>query len=126
MVSTHVPDQPDLVLTVQEAVGVRSRTVCVGGEVDVLTAATLLTFIEAALTATTVALVIDVSAVTFLDSSGVRALVQAGRAAAAVGLTLSVLCPLGNTAVLRVFQLLQLAAAMTIIDRHPGPEEPLA
>lgn len=60
-------------------------------------------------------LVLDLSATTFLDSSGARSLVRAAKRAAAAGIPLSVVCPPDNGPVRLVVDLLELGRAMRIV-----------
>lgn len=88
----------------------------VRGELDVTTAPMLATDIEQQLDATPTALVIDLTATTFLDSSGARELVRAARAAAAAGVELHVVCPRSNGAVRLTIDLLELGSIVPMVD----------
>ena len=94
-----------------QEVGVR-----VSGEIDITTAPELAAFITAASAGGSLAMGIDLTDVTFLDSSGVRVLVRAAQEAAQAGTRLAVLCPPGNTPVRHVMDILQLSSVMTIVD----------
>ena len=87
----------------------------VRGELDIAVAPQLASAVENALDAAPPALVIDLSETTFLDSSGARCLVRAGKRAAAAGIPLSVVCPPGNGPVRLVVDLLELGRAMRIV-----------
>lgn len=106
-----VNDQMTLHAEVQ---GHRVR-VRVGGEVDVATEPALRAFILSAVTREITEQVIDLSAVTFLDSSGMRGLVLASREAAAAGVAFSLLCPELNTAVTKVLEILKINSMMTVV-----------
>jgi anti-sigma B factor antagonist len=58
----------------------RSASVVVTGEVDIATVVTLRSALEEALTSKPDSLTVDLTAVTFIDSTGLAALVKAGRA----------------------------------------------
>ena len=85
-----------------EATG--SRTVLlVAGEVDLATAPQLRAAIDAALVSGAREVCVDFSETTFMDSSGLHALVAATHRAAAVGCELTLVCPPGPVA--RVIEL---------------------
>jgi len=97
-------------------VGVR-----VSGEIDSVTAPELQAFVVAASVSTPSGLGLDLSDVTFLDSSGVRVLVRLAQRAATAGTGFYLLCPVANTAVGLVLDALQLGSVMTIVETRPGP-----
>jgi anti-anti-sigma factor len=88
------------------------------GEVDMITAPQLSRAIESAPDGTT-SVVIDLSEVTFLDSSGLNALVQARRLLSDRGLGLQVVVPPEGT-IRRVFEITHLTEQLTVIDRRPA------
>lgn len=90
----------------------------VGGEIDIATAATLRAFIEIALSSRPAALGVDLTGVTFMDSSGIRVLVQTARAAAAGGTEFFLVCPLANRPVRHVLEILQMDTVMEIVGGH--------
>ena len=91
------------------------------GEIDITNAEQLRDALLTALNAGALGLVVDLTAVTFLDSAGVTALVRASRRAAATEATvrLAVTAP----AVLRV---LNLVGIDQVIQVHPGVPEAVA
>lgn len=99
----------------------------VQGELDLLTAAQLAEAVEKALAAAPPLLALDLSATTFLDSSGAREVARAARVAGRAGTTVQVVCPPGNHAVRLVVDLLDLAALVPVlpstdlIGRDPRP-----
>ena len=88
----------------------------VRGELDVTTAPMLATDIEQQLDASPTALVIDLTATTFLDSSGARQLVRGARAAAAAGVELHVICPRSNGPARLTIDLLDLASLVPVVE----------
>lgn len=60
-------------------------------------------------------LLIDLTDVTFLDSSGVRVLVVAAREAEAANIGFTLLCPASNRVVGRILEILQIGLAVTIV-----------
>lgn len=89
--------------------------VCVGGEVDIANAPELRAFMSRATGAGRTAVMIDLTDVTFIDSSGVRVLVLAAREAKAANIPFSLLCPTSNRAVRRVLELLQVELVTEIM-----------
>ena len=87
------------------------------GEVDMITAPTLSRAIESPPDGTA-SVVIDLSEVTFLDSSGLNALVQARRLLSDLGVGLQVVVPPEGT-IRRVFEITQLTEPLTVIDARP-------
>jgi anti-sigma B factor antagonist len=116
------PDPPDFALrsTVLPATPSGSALVVeVVGEVDMTTASELSEALEAAPEGTTW-VVIDLSEVSFLDSSGLNALVQARRLLAERGLALRVVVP-AEGAIRRVFEITHLTEPLTVVDSRPSP-----
>ena len=70
-------------------------------------------------------LVLDLTAVTFIDSTGVRVLIEADRSCARSGSCLVVLA--GDGAVRRVLDLCELDDRLALVTDHPSPSaEPVA
>ena len=90
----------------------------VAGEVDMVTAPELLEAVEAAPDDTT-CVVIDLSEVGFLDSSGLNALIQARRALSRRDITLQVVVP-AEGSLRRVFEITRLTEPLTVIDARPA------
>jgi anti-sigma B factor antagonist len=92
-------------------------TVVVSGELDLATvprlSATVAEHGDARL------LVLDLHAVTFIDSTGVRLLIEADRACAAAGSRLVVLADDGP--VRRVLDLCELDGRLAVVTGHPAP-----
>jgi anti-anti-sigma factor len=105
---------PSFELTVQRYESV--ATVVVSGELDLATVPRLSAAVaehgEAKM------LVLDMTATTFIDSTGVRALLQADRHSARSGSRLVVLA--GDGAVRRVLELCELDGHLTIVSDHPA------
>jgi anti-sigma B factor antagonist len=94
-----------------------AATLMVSGELDLATAPQLSSIVakhgDARL------LVLDLNAVTFIDSTGVRVLIEADRACANSGARLVVLT--GDGPVRRVLDLCNLAERLTLVTDHPAP-----
>ena len=92
-------------------------TITVSGELDLATVQLL----SAAATEHDDAglLVLDLTAVTFIDSTGVRVLIEADRACANSGSRLMVLA--GDGPVRRVLELCKLDGRLTLVTDHPSP-----
>jgi anti-sigma B factor antagonist len=89
------------------------------GELDLLTAPELAERVEKVLQEAPPLLAIDLTATTFLDSSGAREVARAARAAGRTGTLLQVVCPPGNRPVRLVLDLLDLAALVPVL---PSPD----
>jgi anti-sigma B factor antagonist len=92
----------------------------VRGELDIATAPRLAEAVESQLSQQPQSLVVDLTDTTFLDSSGARELARIARRAAAEGVSLQVVCPRGNRPVRLVVDLLELRAAVPIVE-SPSP-----
>ena len=92
-------------------------TIVVSGELDLATvpqlSATVAEHGDARL------LVLDLTAVTFIDSTGVRVLIEADRACAGSGSRLVVLA--GDGPVRRVLDLCELDGRLAVVTDHPSP-----
>jgi anti-sigma B factor antagonist len=95
------------------AVG-RRTVVRVAGEVDLATAPALASAAHAALEAGALELWIDLTATSFMDSSGLHALLDADARASALNRRLAVICPAGH--VRRVFDIAGLSGHLRIYD----------
>jgi anti-anti-sigma factor len=92
-------------------------TLQVCGELDIATTPQFGTAVADALAAGARSLVVDLSATTFLDSTGARQLARTARHCADVGVPLQVVCPAGNRPVRLVIDLLDLHLAVPIVER---------
>jgi anti-anti-sigma factor len=92
-------------------------TVVVSGELDLATAPRLSAAVAEHGDAKV--LVLDMTATTFIDSTGVRALLQAHGRSAGSGSRLVVVA--GDGAVRRVLELCELDGGLTIVSDHPAP-----
>jgi anti-anti-sigma factor len=99
---------------IQSAHAAGVLTVGVSGEVDMATAPALGQAIEGTSELTT-RVIVDLSGVTFLDSSALNMLVVAKRALAGRGVELRVVSPL-DRAVRRVFEITHLTADLSVVD----------
>ena len=88
------------------------------GEIDLSTSGELDSAVVAALAHGTVHLTLDLSEVTFLDSSGLGVIVKALKRAKEAGTTFDVVA--GNDRVLKVFKLTGLDAVIDIYPTHDG------
>ncbi len=114
----HVGDPVQMSMSAaNEAQGTR---VLVGGEVDIATAAELHGFISRAARPGSAALLIDLTAVTFIDSTGMRFLLLAAHEAETAKVGFSLLCPVSNTAVGRVLDILQIGLRIPIVATEPS------
>jgi anti-anti-sigma factor len=97
----------------------------VQGELDLLTAPTLADAVRAALAEPPPLLALDLTATTFLDSSGAREIAVSARRAAAAGTELLLVCPADNRPVRLVLDLLDLKALVPVLESTeligPGP-----
>ncbi|WP_460786754.1 STAS domain-containing protein [Nocardioides maradonensis] len=101
---------------------VGSRTiVAVGGEIDVYTAPKLRDTITDLVAAGTYELVVDMTAVEFLDSTGLGVLVGGLKKVRANGGSLELIC--NNDRLLKIFKITGLAKVFVI---HESPEAALA
>ena len=89
----------------------------VAGEMDMTTAPELSQAIERTPDGTEL-VVIDLSEVSFLDSSGLNALVQARRALDARGIAMTVVVR-PESAIRQVFEITHLTEPLTVIDARP-------
>jgi anti-sigma B factor antagonist len=105
---------PSFELTVQRYDSV--TTVAVSGELDLATAPRLSAAVAEHGDAKV--LVLDMTATTFIDSTGVRALLQAHGRSARSGSRLVVVA--GDGAVRRVLELCELDGRLTIVSDHPA------
>ena len=90
----------------------------VAGDVDMTTAPELSQAIERAPDGTEL-VVIDLSDVSFLDSSGLNALVQGRRTLAERDVAMTVVVPPEGT-IRQVFEITRLTEALTVIDARPS------
>jgi anti-anti-sigma factor len=103
--------------------GARERSpgtaeVVLTGELDIATLDDALRQVEAAEATAPALLVIDLSALSFVDSSGVRLALLADDRARAAGRRVAV--RLGTGPALRVFQALGLLDKLDVLPAHPG------
>jgi len=91
-----------------------ARVVAASGEVDLATAPRLRAAIDEAIEGGSGRVVIDLAEVTFMDSTGLVALVGALRRLTAAGRELHVTCPAGP--VRRLFELTRLERTLRVYD----------
>jgi anti-sigma B factor antagonist len=123
---THRPlgaaEAPIFSLSVSEAAGGKS-VVAAAGELDVATAPQLLSAVASLAQRGTSAIAIDLSALTFIDSSGIHALRTAVRSANARGVGAVLAAP--SERVLRVLELVSLAEILPLEHSLPAAFERL-
>ena len=96
---------------------VRGRpTLTVRGELDLGTTPELAAAVDDELAKSPAALVIDLTAATFLDSSGARQLARSARLATRADVELQVVCPRSNRPVRLPIDLLDLHAVMSVVE----------
>ena len=92
-------------------------TIVVSGELDLATAPRLSAAVAEHSDAKL--LVLDLTAVTFIDSTGVRVLIEADRRCAGSGSRLAVLA--GDGPVRRLLDLCELDGRLALVTEHPSP-----
>lgn len=101
-------------LTVTSAADSQARVVSVSGEVDVHSAPSLRQGVTAELASAAGGVIVDLSRVVFLDSTGLGALVSARTAADEKGVTLPIVCT--STRILKLFTITGLDGVFDIHD----------
>jgi anti-sigma B factor antagonist len=105
------------------------RLVGLRGELDMATAPDVAEAIDAELATSAGPFGVDLTELSFIDSSGVRALVLGARRAENLGRQMFLLTPATNRAVRRVFDLLHLETAVSIVEQlapgRPGQVSPI-
>jgi anti-sigma B factor antagonist len=91
----------------------------VAGEIDLATAPQLAVALDAALTSNGQVVVLDLSDVEFIDTSGVRALLDGRRLATERGKELTVIAPPGSAA-RRLLELTELIEALGVVESRDG------
>ena len=93
----------------------------VSGELDVATVAVLRDAVGKALAEGPAAVLLDLTTTRFVDSTGCRELVRAGKAGKAAGIAVSVVVPPENWRVRRVVDFVQLSVLVPVHDALPQP-----
>ncbi len=91
----------------------------VHGDLDVATVTVLRAQVEDALAAAPERLYLDLSAATFIDSTGCRELVRAARGGAATGTAVELVVPPGNWRIRWVVDFMQFGALLPVADEAP-------
>ena len=94
----------------------------VRGELDSEGAPQLAAAVDRHLATDPAALVLDLTATTYLDSRGARELASSARRSAGRGTALTVVCPRENRRLWRVFDLLDLTTAVHVVTDGDTPE----
>ena len=97
------------------------RVLHVSGELDIATVAVLRDAVRTALDERPPAVLVDLSATRFVDSTGCREIVRTAKAGAAAGVAVSVVAPPENWRVRRVVDFVQLSALVPVHDALPEP-----
>ena len=105
----------------QRALAADTHVIAVGGELDMSAAPDLRSTIHDALDDGAVTLVVDLSEVTFIDSTGIGTLMAAQHRLKEIGGSLELVCTEPN--VLRVFEIVGLNRQLSI---HPTTESALS
>lgn len=100
----------------------RRRVVALHGELDISTLAEATALVESAEATAPPVLVVDLSGLSFVDSSGVRLVLLADRRARDAGRALRV--RLGRGPALRVFQALGLEKKLDVVAEPPPGDTP--
>ena len=93
----------------------------VSGELDIATVALLRDEVGKALAGAPRALLLDLTATRFLDSTGCRELVRTAKAGSAAEVAVGVVAPPDNWRVRRVIDFVQLSAVVPVHDALPQP-----
>jgi anti-anti-sigma factor len=105
---------PTPAFALQSSVVGDDLVVAVSGEVDMTTAPELARAVET-ISSQTRTVVVDLCGATFLDSSGLNALISAQRALLKRQVTLRIVAP-ADGIVRRVFEITQLTEALSVVD----------
>ena len=89
------------------------------GELDIATAKVLREQVQEVLATPPQRLVIDLSATSFIDSSGCRELLNAAKSGSAAGVPTALVVPADNWRVRRVVDFMQLAEALPVHETSP-------
>ena len=91
----------------------------VRGELDIATATVLREQVEDVLAAPPQRLLIDLSATSFIDSTGCRELLRAAKSGSAAGVPTELVVPVENWRVRRVVDFMQFGEALPVHDSTP-------
>lgn len=108
-----------MLFDVERSTVLDSPVLGVVGELDLTTAPQLMAAADAEFVLSPENLFVDLSATTFMDSSGARTLAQLARRSAGEGVALQVVCPRANSAVRLVIDLLELRAVVPVTEALP-------
>ena len=91
----------------------------VQGDLDIATVKTLRTEVDGALGGTPPRLLLDLSAATFIDSTGCRELVRAAKGGRTAGVPVALVVPPDNWRVRRVVDFMQFGELLPVHDATP-------
>lgn len=106
-------------LTVTVQPGVAATVLSVQGELDMATAETLWAQVQDVLESPPNSLLLDLTDLDFLDSSGCRGLLRAARAGERVGVPVAIVVPPTNGSVRRVVEFMQFRELLPVLDERP-------
>ena len=106
-------------LTVTQDVGPSRTVLSVEGELDLATVAVLRGAVREVLEATPDQVVLDLTAVEFIDSTGARELARAAKAGAAVGTRVAAVAPPDNRVVRMVVDFMGFGDLLPVHDAMP-------
>lgn len=89
------------------------------GELDIATVPALRAEVETALSASPATVYLDLSATTFIDSTGCRELARAAKGGAAAGVPVELVVPQDNWRVRRVVDFMQFGELLPVHDEAP-------
>lgn len=91
----------------------------VRGELDIATAPLLRDAVDKAVASSPPLVLIDLTALGFLDSTGCRELMRTAKAVESTGTTIAVVCPVTNRRVRRIVDFMQLDALLPVHEQVP-------
>ncbi len=106
-------------LTVTVQPGVAATVLSVQGELDMATAETLWAQVQDVLEPPPNSLLLDLTDLDFIDSSGCRGLLRAAREGQRVGVPVAIVVPPTNGKVRRVLEFLQFRELLPVLDERP-------
>ena len=107
-------------LDVDSTVSPAGTVLTVRGELDIATAPILRGAVAEAITSAPALLVLDLTPLDFIDSTGCRELVRSAKAGAAAGTPLELVCPTSNHPVRRIVDFMQIDALVPVHEQVPG------
>lgn len=106
-------------LAVDSAEHGASTVLSVSGELDIATVRVLREAVDKAVASAPPRLLLDLSDLAFIDSTGCRELVQTSKNLASRGTSVEIVCPTANRRVRRIVDFLQLQLLLPVHERMP-------